>query len=112
MIFSLVSAFSLAVILGFSFVSFVSRGNGRGYVTTVLHALLMVSALLLLWSYVMDDSPGPWESMVLVLVAFGSAGVLYAREFIELKMPRWLVVAHGLFSFTGLALLLIAEFSK
>ena len=112
MMFSLVSAFSLAVILGFFVVSFVARENRHVPATAMLHAAVMVSAVLLLWSYVMIDSPGRLESTVLVLVAFGSVGVLYARDFIELKMPRWLVVAHSLFSFAGLALLLIAELSK
>lgn len=112
MLFPILSSFSLAVILGFSFVSFVLRSRETRRAITVLHFLLIASSIVLMWLYLMSNAPGPAESMILLIVALGSAGILYAREIASYRLPRWLVVTHGLFSIVGIALLLIAEMSK
>jgi len=112
MLFPIVSTFSLAIILGFSFVSFVLRKSKTSGVVTALHFLLIASALILLWHYFMNNAPGLTESFILLTVALGSMGMLYAREIASYTLPRWLVLAHGAFSILGIAFLVVVQLSR
>lgn len=112
MLYYIMSALSLAVILAFSFVSFVLRADRPNTAVTMLHGLLMCGATVLLWLFLVHDRPGAAEAVVLLIVACGSALILFAREFGLFRVPRWLVVTHNIFSIIGLMLLLVLECSR
>lgn len=112
MLYYIVSALSLAVILAFSFVSFVLRAHQPNIFVTLLHGLLMCGATVLLWLFLVRNRPGATEAVVLLMVACGSALILFAREFGLFRVPRWLVVTHSVFSIIGLMLLLVVECSR
>jgi hypothetical protein len=110
-IYGIISVFSLTAILGLYLLSLVLRNKTTPKAVSVLHGLFAFTALILLSVYVLGQSPGPVESLIVFCVAAMGGIVLIYRDITGKTIPKALAIGHGLLAITGFILLLVYAFA-
>jgi hypothetical protein len=112
MLYTLISIFALAAILGMVLISHVLRDKETPKGVVIGHGLFAAIALVLLLVYVFENKPGPVESAVLFVIAALGGFIMLSRDLSGKKIPKWLAVVHGLLAVTGFIFLLLFTFNK
>ena len=107
-----IGLFSLAALLGLILISYVLRSKETPKAAVFAHGVMAAAGLVLLLMYVIDNGPGPWESLVLFVLAALGGFFMFYRDITGRSVPKVLAVAHGLLAVTGFVLLLIFTFSS
>jgi hypothetical protein len=107
MIYTIISGFALAAIMGMVLISHVLRNKPVPRAALVMHGLFAAISLVLLIVYVMGNQPGPMQSLVLFIIAATGGFIMLARELTGKPVPKWLAIVHGLLAASGLITLLV-----
>jgi glucan phosphoethanolaminetransferase (alkaline phosphatase superfamily) len=110
MLYTIIGIFAIAAILGMTLLSFVLKGKETPRAIMILHGLFAATGLVLLLSYVFNNTPGPMESAVLFVIAALGGFVLVFRDLTGKPIPKWLAVVHGLIAVGGFIMLLAFAF--
>lgn len=110
MIYLTIGLFALAAILGMILLSFVLQGKETPKAVVLTHGPIAAIGLILLIVYSLGEGPGPWESVVLFVIAAMGGIFMVIRDYKGLKIPKSLAILHGLLAVTGFILLLIHAF--
>lgn len=106
-----IGLFSLAALLGLILISYVLRSKETPKAAVFAHGVMAAAGLVLLLLYVLDNGPGPWESLILFVLAATGGFYMFYRDLTGRPIPKWLAVGHGLLAVTGFVLLLVFTFS-
>jgi hypothetical protein len=112
MLYTMIAVFALAAILGLILISHVLRSKETPKGIMVFHGLFAATGLGLMIYYIMGNSPGPTEALVLFIVAALGGFIMVARDLRGKSIPKWLAVVHGLAAVTGFVLLLVFAMNK
>lgn len=91
--------------------SLVLRNKSTPKAVSMIHGLFAFTSLILLTVYVVGESAGPIESLIVFCVAATGGGILIYRDISGKTIPKWLAIGHGLMALTGYGLLLLYAFS-
>jgi len=98
--------FGMTAIAGMYLLSLILRKKSTPKGVTMIHGLFAVTALLLLIIYCLDTQAGPWESLVVFLVAATGGIIMVYRDLTGKPIPAWLGIAHGIIAIVGFVLLI------
>jgi hypothetical protein len=112
MLYTIISFFALAAIMGLILLSYVLRTKETPKGIMVLHGFLAVIGLGLLLYYTFNNKPGPVESAVLFVIAALGGIIVAVRDITGKSIPKWLAVVHGLVAVTGFVFLLLFTFNR
>lgn len=110
MLYTIIALFALAAIMGMILLSFVLKSKRRPRAVMVIHGLLAVTSLVLLFSYIGNNRPGPVESAVLFVIAALGGIIMAIRDLSGKTVPKALAVVHGLLAVSGFIFLLVFAF--
>src|ERR1044071_4337215 len=102
MIYTIISGFALAAIMGMVLISNVLQNKQVPRVALVMHGSFAALSLVLLIIYIMGNQPGPVQSLVLFIIAASGGFIMLARELTGKPVPKWLAIVHGLLAASGL----------
>lgn len=112
MIYTCITLFALAAILGMILLSFILKGKETPKGVAIAHGLLAATGLVLLIMYTTKATPGPVESVILFAIAATGGIIVFARDITNKPIPKWLAVVHGLVAVAGFAFLLMFAFGR
>ena len=112
MIYTAITLFALAAILGMVLLTFVLQGKETPKGIVFSHGPLAAAGLILIIIYAFKESPGPIESIILFIIAAGGGFVMVFKDISGKSVPKWLAVIHGLIAITGFIFLLVFAFAK
>jgi len=110
MIYTAIVVLGLTAILGLYLLSLILRNKSLPKGVTIIHGLMAGAALILLLIFCFFNKPGPWESMITLLIAAFGGFILNYRDITGKTVPKWLGITHGLVAVTGFALLIYFAF--
>jgi hypothetical protein len=109
MIYTAISFFALAAILGMTLLYYVLSNKETPKGMAITHGVFAATGIVLLIYYI-TDNPGPIESLVLFVIAALGGAILFARDISGKKVPKWLAILHGLLAVSGFVFLLLFAF--
>jgi hypothetical protein len=109
-IYAAIAIFGMTAILGMYLLSLVLRSKTTPNGLAFTHGLLAVTALILLIVYCFRYNNGPWESLIVFLIAAAGGITLGYRDITGQPIPKWLGIVHGLAAIIGFILLLCFAF--
>lgn len=112
MLYTIISCFALAAIIGLMLISHVLRDTRPPRMAVILHGLFAATALGLLINYIIGNEPGPVESTVLFTIAALGGFIMVTRDLTGRSVPKWLAVAHGLLAISGFIMLVVFTLNK
>ena len=112
MLYTIIAIFALAAIFGLTLLTYVLKNKETPKGIMIVHGLFAAVGLVLLFSYIFGNKPGPMESGILFVIAALGGFILLARDLTGKAIPKWLAVAHGLIAVSGFILLLIFTINK
>lgn len=112
MIYTAIALFALAAIFGMLLLSYILRSKETPKGLSLMHGVFAVVGLVLLIIYTTQNRPGPVESVVLFAIAALGGIIVFARDIMNKKVPKWLAVVHGLVAVSGFVFLLLFAFNK
>jgi hypothetical protein len=112
MLYTIISCFALAAILGSILISYVLRDKQTPRGLVMVHGLFAATALVLLLAYTFGNKPGPVESAVLFCIAATGGIIMAIRDFSGRSVPKWLAITHGTLAVTGFIFLLVFTLNK
>jgi|SRR5688572_2316167 len=107
-----IAVFGMAALFGMYLLSLILRNKTTPKGVTLIHGAMAAIALVLLIIYALGNSPGPWSSIIIFIIAALGGFVLNYRDITGKTIPKWLGVVHGLAAVTGFILLLLFAFQK
>lgn len=110
MIYTAISFFALAAILGMVLLTFVLQGKETPKGIVFSHGPLAVIGLVLIIIYAFKEGPGPIEAIVLFIIAAAGGIMMVVKDLSGKPVPKWLAIAHGLIAVTGFIFLLVFAF--
>lgn len=112
MIYTVITLFALAAILGMVLLTFVLQGKETPKGVVFSHGSLAVAGLILLIIYAFKESPSPIEAIISFVIAASAGLVMVIRDLSGKTVPKWLAIIHGLIAVTGFIFLLVFAFTK
>jgi hypothetical protein len=106
-IYTIISLFSVAAILGMYLISFILRNKKTPLPVAFIHGFFSASSLVLLIIYAVKNNAGLIEAIVLFSIAALGGIVMIIRDLMEKSVPKPLAVAHGILAITGYVVLLV-----
>lgn len=109
-LYTIIGLFASSALIGLYLLVLVLQNKETPKAVSFVHGGFVVVAFILLISYLVKNSPGPIESVVLFAMAAVGGVVLIYRDITGKKIPKWLAIAHGLLAVSGFIFLLIYTF--
>lgn len=109
-LYAIIGLFALGAIIGIYLLTLILQSKETPKAAVFVHGFFVVIALVMLIVYTTNNSPGPIESLVLLVIAATGGLVLVYRDLTGSKIPKWLAVVHGLAAVAGFGFLLAFTF--
>ena len=110
MIYTAISFFALAAILGMILLFFILSGRNTSTTLAIAHGVLAAAGLFVLVLYAFKHRPGSTEGLVLFIIAATGGVIVFFRDVNNKPVPKWLAVLHGLIALSGFIYLLFIAF--
>ena len=110
MIYTALVVLGLTAVFGLYLLTLIMRNKSVPKGVTIIHGLLAATALVLLIIYCFFNEPGPWESVITLVIAALGGFILNYRDITGKSVPKWFAVTHGLIAVAGFSMLLYFAF--
>lgn len=112
MLYTAIALFSLAAILGMILISFVLQNKSTPKGLAFTHGGLAAAGIILLITYSFGNTPAPFASLVLFIMAALGGFTLIYKDLTGNPVPKLLAIGHGLTAVAGFTFLLIFTFLR
>lgn len=109
-IYTSITILGLTALIGMYMLTLIMRNKSIPKAATLIHGLFAVAGVVLLVLFGLVNKPGPWDSIVVLLLAALGGFILNYRDLTGKKVPKWFAILHGLLAIAGFTFLLVFAF--
>ncbi len=109
-IYSAVAVLGMTAIFGMYLLSLILRNKSTPKGVTIIHGVMAAIALVLLIIYCFGNSPSPWVSLIVFVLAAIGGFYINFKDISGKPVPKWFAVTHGVIALTGFGLLIFFAF--